>query len=92
MLVHALPCLHSLDNNGLVDPADKETGYIKASEVEGDSKEVGSKVFYNGREMVVTKGVDKDGELNMKTCTADTSAIKALAEGLKGNSTLTSLK
>ena len=63
---------------------------MKASEVQGESKEVGSKVFYNGREMVVSKGVDRDGELKMKTI-ADASGIEALAEGLKGNSTLTSL-
>ena len=35
-----------------------ETDYIKASEVEGESKEVGAKVIYQGREMVVSKGVD----------------------------------
>ena len=64
---------------------------MKASEVQGKSKKVGSKVFYNGREMVVSKGVDSDGELKMKTKFADASGIEALAEGLKGNSTLTSL-
>jgi hypothetical protein len=42
-----------------------ETGYVKASEVEGDSKEVGATVAYQGREMVVSKGVDRDGELTM---------------------------
>ena len=64
---------------------------MKASEVQGESKEVGSKVFYQGREMVVSKGVDSDGELKMKTIIGDASGIEALAEGLKGNSTLTSL-
>ena len=39
------------------------TGWIKASEVEGESKEVGAKVIYQGREMVVSKGVDSDGDL-----------------------------
>ena len=38
-----------------------ETGYIKASEVEGESKEGGAKVIYQGREMVVSKGVDSAG-------------------------------
>ena len=42
-----------------------DSGYVKASEVEGDSKEVGAKVVYQGREMVVSTGVDDDGELMM---------------------------
>ena len=83
----ALSSLHSLDDNELI-PADKETDYVKASEVQGESKEVGSKVFYNGREMVVSVDIGED--LKMKTI-ADASGIEALAEGLKGNSTLTSL-
>ncbi|EOD32716.1 hypothetical protein EMIHUDRAFT_230507 [Emiliania huxleyi CCMP1516] len=36
------------------------TGWITASEVEGESKEVGAKVVYQGREMVV--GVTRDSE------------------------------
>ena len=40
-----------------------ETGYVKATEVEGDSKEVGAKVMYQGREMIVSKGVDRNGDL-----------------------------
>ena len=42
-----------------------ETGYVKASAVQGDSKEVGATVVYEGREMVVSQGVDSDGELKM---------------------------
>ena len=42
-----------------------ETGYVKASEVQGDSEEVGATVTYQGREMVVSKGVDRKGELKM---------------------------
>jgi hypothetical protein len=42
-----------------------KTGYVKASEVQGDSKEVGAKVVYQGREVVVSKGVDGDGEMKM---------------------------
>ena len=42
-----------------------DSGYVKASEVEGDSKEVGAKVVYQGREMVVSTGVDRDGDLKM---------------------------
>ena len=42
-----------------------ETRYVKASEVQGDSKEVGATVAYQGREMVVSKGVDGNGKLRM---------------------------
>ena len=65
-----------------------ETDYVKASEVEGDSKEEGAKVMYQGREMVVSKGVDDDGELRM----IDISGITALADTLKTNTTLQNLK
>ena len=37
---------------------------MKASEVQGDSKEVGATVVYEGREMVVSK-VHNDGDLRM---------------------------
>ena len=65
-----------------------ETDYVKASEVEGDSKVKGAKVMYQGREMVVSKNVDDDGDLKM----IDLSGMIALADALKTNSTLTSLK
>ena len=65
-----------------------ETGYIKETEVQGDSKEVGAKVIYQGREMVVSKGVDSDGDLQM----IDLSGLAALAGSLKMNKILTSLK
>ena len=42
-----------------------ETRYVKASAVQGDSKEVGATVTYQGREMVVSKGVDRRGQLKM---------------------------
>ena len=74
----------SIASNGLCG----ETDYVKASEVEGDSKEEGAKVMYQGREMVVSKGVDDDGELRM----IDTSGITALADTLKTNTTLQNLK
>lgn len=64
------------------------TDYVKASEVEGDSKEQGAKVMYQGREMVVSTGVDDDGELQM----IDISGITALADTLKTNTTLQALK
>jgi DNA uptake protein ComE-like DNA-binding protein len=37
----------------------------EASEVEGDSKEVDATVAYEGREMVVSKGFDRNGALKM---------------------------
>ena len=65
-----------------------ETGYVKATEVQGESKEVGAKVIYQGREMTVSKGIDSDGELKM----TDISGVVALAEMLKSNSTLTDVE
>ena len=64
-----------------------ETGYVKASEVEGDSKEVGAKVIYQGREMVVSKGINSDGKLKMR----DFSGITAIADALKVNMGLSSI-
>jgi hypothetical protein len=81
--VWCLSC-HSLADNALVS----QTGYIKASKVEGASKEAGAKVMYQGREMVVSKGINRDGEMKMW----DFSGIAALAEGLKQNCSLTSIK
>ena len=43
---------------------------------------------YQGREMVVSKGVDNDGDMKMM----DFSGIAALAEGLQHNSSLISIK
>ena len=73
----------NLANNGIVS----ETGYVKASEVEGESKEVGAKVIYQGREMTVSKGVDRDGELRMK----DFAGVVAIAEALKVNAVMKNL-
>ena len=74
----------SISNNGLVG----ETDYVNATEVQGASKEVGAKVVYQDREMIVSKGVDSDGDLKM----SDPSGITALADALKANAALTSLK
>ena len=82
--------MHSIANNKLIGD-EEETRYVKASEVQGDSMEVGAKVIYQGREMVVSKGVDSDGELKMKPV-ADLSGITALAEALKLSPNLLSLK
>ena len=79
-------CLHvfSLQSNNLAS----ETGYVNATEVQGESKEVGAKVIYQGREMTVSKGIDNDGGLKM----ADFSGVIAFTEMLKGNNTLTDVK
>ena len=61
---------------------------MKATEVQGDSKEVGAKVVYQGREMIVSKGVDSDGEMKM----IDVSGVVALSAALKTNSALQTLK
>ena len=60
---------------------------MKATEVQGASKEVGAKVVYQGREMTVSR-VYSDGDLKM----VDLSGITALADALKTNAALTSLK
>ena len=61
---------------------------MKASEVQGESKEVGAKVMYQGREMTVSKGIDGDGELKL----ADLLGVFAFADMLKVNTTLTDVK
>ena len=66
-----------------------ETDYIKASEVEGESKEVGAKVIYQGREMVVSKGVDSDGDL--KLVDAVQTGVLAIAKALEVNGVLKTL-
>ena len=58
-----------------------ETDYIKASEVEGESKQVGAMVIYEGREMVVSQGVDSDGDLTLR----DTAGVLAIAKALEVN-------
>ena len=61
----AMPALTSLDlsSNNLAG----ETVWVNPSKVEGESKEVGAKVTYQGREMFVSKGVDRDGHLKLAT-------------------------
>jgi Ran GTPase-activating protein (RanGAP) involved in mRNA processing and transport len=77
--------LKSLDisDNNLVGMTDS----IEAEEVHGDSKEVGAKVTYQGREMTVINGIDRDGELVL----ADFSGVYALANAVKFNAVLTTL-
>ena len=73
-----------MNNNILVG----ETDYVKASEVQGESKEVGAKVMYQGRELTVSKGIDEFGEMKM----VDFSGIFAIVEMLKTNGSLRELK
>ena len=61
--------------------------YVKASKVEGESKKVGDKVIYEGREMTVSKGVDKDGDLKV----VDLSGMLAMSKALEVNRVLTTL-
>ena len=61
----------SLASNNLV----VETDYVNKSKVQGSSFEVGAKVTYEGREMMVSKVPDSDGELKM----IDLSGFMALA-------------
>jgi len=62
-------------------------GYVKASEVEGDSKEAGAKVIYHGNEVTVIKGVDSDGDIKIE----DLTGVRAIANMLEVNKVLTSL-
>ena len=64
--------------------------YIKASTVQGKSFNVGDKVTYQGREMIVSRGKDSDGDIKMKPLEWS-SGIAAIADALRVNSVLTSL-
>ena len=75
---------HSLARNNLAG----ETGYVKTSEVQGSSFEVGAKVTYEGREMMVSMAPDSDGEMKMYGF----SGVTALAACLPDCRSLTSLK
>ena len=75
---------HSLANNNLAG----ETGYIKTSEVQGSSFEVGTKVTYEGREMTASMAPDSDGEMKM----IDLSGFIVFAACLTKCKSLTSLK
>ena len=64
-----------------------ETGYVKATAVQGPSFNVGDRVIYQGCEMIVSKGIDSDGEIKM----VNLSGVKALAHALRVNPSMTSL-
>merc|ERR1712060_997279 len=62
-------------------------GYVKASEVDGQSIEVGAKVIYRGHEVTVVKGLDSYGEIEIQ----DLTGVVAMAKALEVNAVLTSL-
>ena len=67
-----------------------ETGYIKASQVQGSSFNEGDKVVYQGKEMIVSKAKDRDGDIKM-TNLPDMSGLNALADASRVNGGLTSV-
>ena len=66
----------------------RETGYIKASQVLGSSFNEGDKVVYLGKEMIVSKSIDRDGDIKM-THLPLMSGLNALANALRVNGALT---
>ena len=68
-----------------------ETDYVNQSEVQGQSFEIGAKVIYEGQEMIVSKAPDGDGDIKMKSL-PDLSWVLAIAEALKVNKSLQSIK
>ena len=74
----------SLASNSLVF----ETGYVKKSKVQGELFEVGSKVVYNGRQMIISKAPDGDGDIKMLAL----SAVFALCDALPQMKALVELK
>ena len=65
-----------------------ETGYIKASQVQGSSFNEGDKVVYQGKEMIVSKAKDRDGDIKM-TNLPYMSGLNALANAFRVNGALT---
>ena len=94
-LAEALPFNASLTNLNLTSNnlGDGETGYVKADTVSSyvTKTYVGSKVIYQGREMIVSKGKNRDGDIKMKPVACDLSGVKALADALLVNTSLTNL-
>ena len=65
--------MHSLADNSL-----GVTGYVKKSDVSGDSFEVGSVVTYQGRQMTVLQAPNWEGKIKM----FDPSGLLQLANAL----------
>ena len=68
-----------------------ETGYIKASQVQGSSFNEGDKVVYQGKEMIVSKAKDGDGDIKM-TNLPDMTGLNALADAFHVNGSLTKIE
>ena len=68
-----------------------ETGYIKVSQVQGSSFNEGDNVVYQGKEMIVSKAIDRDGDIKMRNL-PDMSGLKALANALRVNGALTKIR
>jgi Ran GTPase-activating protein (RanGAP) involved in mRNA processing and transport len=64
-----------------------ETDFIKVTEVQGESFNVGDKVIYQGREMIISRPKDYYGAIKMRLI----GGVKAIAEALKVKTSLTSL-
>ena len=90
-LADALKVNASLTNLNLASNnlGDGETGYVKANTVQGSSFNEGDKVIYQGREMIVSKGKDSDGDIKMKPVAPDLSGVQALADAILVNASLT---
>jgi hypothetical protein len=68
MLIIRNNCVFDQDKGALskLTFGDGESSYIKKDECTGDSFEVGHAVVYEGRQCIVTKAVDSDGELKVR--------------------------
>ena len=64
-----------------------ETGYVKVTAVQGPSFNVNDRVIYQGCEMIVSEGIDSDGEIRM----VNLMVVKALADALRVNPSVTSI-
>ena len=83
--------LTSMDlSNNKIGGTGIETDYVNASKVQGSSFNVGDKVIYEGKEMVVSKGKDYGGDIKMKF--PDMTGIIALADALLVNGGLTKME
>ena len=82
-VVASLTSLNLAENN-----LGGETGYVKATKVQGTSFNVGDKVVYEGREMIVSAGKDRDGDIKMKPVDW-LSGINAIAKALRVSASLT---
>ena len=83
-LVNSVMIKLDISSNALIGD---ETGNIKNAAVSGDSLDVGMMVQYNGMRCVVTRAVDSDGELKVRSI----EGILALCDALNGNEVMQEL-